>query len=286
MRLRMAPLVAAALLVSACGGSPQPDEAPTVDSTVEATPEVAAAEVESVPDDGDMVVTYEEATSPEALNGKRIMQDAGVLEDLAQSVNESFNLPYDIPLLGAECGVANAFWSPSDQSMTICYEDADLAEQIFIQAGDPDPAASAINTEVATFYHELGHMVIDLYDLPVTGREEDVADQLSAYVMLQEDEDGNIDPDSIQVVRDFAREFQGYAQMGGDVGDSQFADVHSLNQTRMYNLLCWVYGADSEGSADMVDNGELPADRADGCEDEYAKMQYAWASLLEPYLKG
>mgnify|MGYP002652224797 CR=1 FL=1 len=40
-------------------------------------------------------------------------------------------------------------------------------------------------------------MAITIYDLPITGREEDVADQLAAYVLLQPDESG--------VVRRFGR---------------------------------------------------------------------------------
>ncbi len=53
----------------------------------------------------------------------------------------------------------------------------------------------------------------------------------------------------------------------------------------MYNLECWVYGADPVGNADLVKNGSLPQDRADGCEDEYAKLSSSWDTLLGPYLK-
>ena len=32
----------------------------------------------------------------------------------------------------------------------------------------------------------------------------------------------------------------------------------------MYNLECWVYGADPVGNADLVSDGALPQDRAEG----------------------
>lgn len=53
----------------------------------------------------------------------------------------------------------------------------------------------------------------------------------------------------------------------------------------MYNLECWVYGADPSGNADLVTDGLLPQDRADGCEDEYQKLSDAWDELLAPYFK-
>lgn len=283
---RITPLLAAALLVAGCGSSSQ-EAAPSSEQ-----PDATTAETAGDADAGDdtdaggqMTVVYEDATSPEAQNGKQLLEDAQILEELAASVNDLLVLPYDIPLKGAQCDDANAFWSPADQAMTICYEYPDMSEFIFTQAGDADPLDSAMNAVVATFYHEMGHMTIDIYELPATGREEDTADQLSAFMLLQPDDDGNLDPDSVQAVVDAAREFDAYSQIGGELDDSAFSDVHSLDATRKFNLLCWVYGADPDGQADLVSSGQLPQDRADGCDVEFAKMDYAWASLLEPHLK-
>lgn len=235
---------------------------------------------------GKMTATYEDATSPEAVTGRDLLKNDHLLEDLADGITSSMKLPYDIPLIGKQCGTANAYWSPDAKSVTICYEDAADAVDIYTKAGDPDPKASAINSEIATFYHETGHMVIDIYDLPVTGREEDVADQLAAYTLLAPGPDGKIDPESVQAVKDFAREFKGYSeQKGGEIDEGQLADVHTLDLARMYNLECWVYGADPKGNADLVSSGALPQDRADGCEDEYTKLSSSWDTLLGPYLK-
>lgn len=235
---------------------------------------------------GKITPTYQDATSPEAITGRDLLQKAHLLEDLADGMTDLLKLPYDIPLIGKQCDTANAYWSPDEKSITICYEDAADALDIYTKAGDPDPRASAINSEIATFYHESGHMVIDLYDLPVTGREEDVADQLAAYILLAPGPDGKIDPASVQAVKDFAREFKGYSeQRGGVVDDRLLSDTHTLDLARMYNLECWVYGSDPAGNADLVSSGALPQDRADGCEDEYTKLSSAWDTLLGPYLR-
>lgn len=232
-----------------------------------------------------MIVTYDEATSPEAINGKKLLQDNGVLEDLAADINQTLKLPVDIPLHGSQCDEANAFWSPSEKTITICYEDADLGQRIFTKAGDPDPVASAIGSEDATFYHEAGHMAITLYDLPVTGREEDVADQLAAYILLTPGDNGKVDAEAGQAVKNFARAFAASAAARSELSAADMADVHSLDEQRVYNLECWIYGSNPTANADMVGSGQLPEDRAGGCEEEWKQLSHAWSTLLDPYWK-
>lgn len=279
------------LVLAGCGqDAPKSTSAPVV-STVTVTsqgssePSTTSEGNDKVDWPGRMIPTYEDAKSPDAVAGRDLMRDDHLLEDLADGINESLKLPQDILLIGKQCDEANAYWSSDDKSMTICYEDAADALQIYTDEGDPDPVASAINSEIATFYHETGHMAIDLYGLPITGREEDVADQLAAYVLLTPGDDGSIDPAAVQAVKDFAREFRGYSDRNGEIDEGQLSDVHSLDKTRMYNLQCWVYGADPEGNADLVTDGSLPEDRAEGCQDEYEKLSDAWSSLLDPYFK-
>ncbi len=288
-----------AFVLAGCSGGGSPKSAPVTSATQSATtsatpsaqPKPGDVNGNGMPDatdkdwTGKMVPTYEAAESPDAVRGRDLMRNDHLLEDLADDINSSLKLPHDVPLIGTECGEANAYWSPGDKSMTICYEDAADALDIYTNAGDADPVASALNSEVATFYHETGHMVIDLYQLPITGREEDVADQLAAYVLLTPGPDGTIDPGNIKAVKDFAREFQSYSERSGGIDESQLSDSHSLDRARMYNLECWVYGADPTGNADLVTDGALPEDRADGCEDEYAKLSDAWNTLLGPYFK-
>ncbi|KMO82145.1 hypothetical protein BST22_27660 [Mycolicibacterium chubuense] len=282
MRVLVAALSVIGLLTAGCGNAPSPGEssspapsaapAPTVDNAGDGGPE------------GSMTVSYEDATTPDAMAGRDLLQNNQVLEDMADDVNQTLALPYDVSLLGVQCDEANAFWDPTAKTVTICYEDAANSERIFTEAGDPDPAASAINAEWATFFHEVGHMAVTLYDLPVTGREEDVADQLAAYILLTPGDDGKADPESVQSVKDFARVFN--ASGNADVTDDDMADVHSLDKQRVYNLECWIYGSDPEANGDMVGDGQLPEDRADGCADEWAQLDKAWSTLLDPYFRS
>lgn len=288
MRARVLPLCAAGLIVIACGSSPQqPPESPAAtDTAATGTPGAADGSDGDAPGaGGTMIVTYQDATSPDAVAGRDLMQGVGLLENFADDINQTLNLPYDIALHGTQCDEPNAYWSEGDTTITICYEDAFNSRQIFTDAGDVDPDAAAINAEYATFYHEVGHMAISVYDLPVTGREEDVADQLAAYILLSPDEDGQIDPESVQAVKDFARTFDASGEDTTEVDSGALADEHSLDMQRVYNLDCWIYGSDPVANNDLVTSGQLPEDRADGCPGEWEQLDKAWSTLLDPYLK-
>jgi hypothetical protein len=282
------PLCAAGLVVVACGSSPQQPQAGSAATDTEATGTPDAAhgpEGDAPAAAGSMIVTYEDATSPDAVAGRDLMQGVQLLEDFAEDINQTLDLPYDIALHGTQCNEANAYWSESDNTITICYEDAFNSRQIFTEAGDADPDAAAINAEYATFYHEVGHMAISVYDLPVTGREEDVADQLAAYILLSPDEDGQVDPESVQAVKDFARVFNASGEDTTEVDSGALADEHSLDMQRVYNLDCWIYGSDPDANGDLVTSGQLPEDRADGCPAEWEQLDKAWSTLLDPYLR-
>ena len=292
MRSRILPVLAAGLIAVGCGGAPGQEDAGAPESPESSA--VGKSPMAKGPDPtpagdgaagGKMNVFYDAADSPEAINGRKLIEDDGLLEDLADDINQTLDLPHDISLRGSQCNQPNAFWDSSANTITICYEDADWAQQVFTEAGDSDPTASAINSEYATFYHEVGHMAISVYDLPVTGREEDVADQLAAYVLLTPGDDGRIDPESVQAVKDFARAFEASGAKNVELGAEDFADVHSLDETRMYNLECWIYGSNPEANADLVTDGQLPEDRASGCQAEWEQLDQAWSTLLDPYFK-
>ncbi|MCB0930994.1 MAG: DUF4344 domain-containing metallopeptidase [Mycobacterium sp.] len=290
----------AALLVTGCAHNqpPQGQSGPTtaeVSSASQADPAQPAdvngnGKPDGDPSDGDwpgkMTVVYEDATTPEAVKGRQAMEDDNLLPQLADDINDTLKLPYDIPIKGTQCGEANDYWSSDDKAITLCYEDVTNSLDIFSKLGDADPGKSAFNTALESFYHEVGHMVIDVYDLPATGREEDAADQVSAFLLLRPNADGTIDGDYVDAIIDTARWYrESSAENGDQVDDSALADVHSPDKARMYNFECWAYGADPSHSEGLITDGLLPEDRADGCADEYAKLRKAWSTLLDPYLK-
>ncbi|HEX8338289.1 MAG TPA: DUF4344 domain-containing metallopeptidase, partial [Pyrinomonadaceae bacterium] len=126
-------------------------------------------------------------------------------------------------------------------------------------------------------FHELGHALVDAYGLPITGREEDAVDQLSVLLLADGTQEGE------KMVLDAAVSFS--KQGGGELDELAFADEHSLDRQRYYNIICLLYGQDEEKFASLVRDGTLPAARAERCSEEFARVDKAWDSLLAPYTK-
>lgn len=232
-----------------------------------------------------MTVSYESAKSGNAIAGRSLMMRSHLLDNMAEKVNGTLKLPLDIALVGSQCDTPNAFWSFAEKKITLCYEDANLSLRSFKAAGDADPIPAAVNATRATFYHELAHAAIDLGGLPITGKEEDAADQLVVYLFLAPDANGNVEPGAERAVRDYARMFEHYAETEGALEDSDLADKHTVDQARMYNMLCWMYGSDPAKFERLVTDGELPESRAAGCEEEYRLLARSWSELFAPFEK-
>ena len=133
------------------------------------------------------------------------------------------------------------------------------------------------DTVIQTLFHELGHCLIDVWDLPATGREEDAVDQLATVIML----DGS--PQGQKSAINAALEFE-IASRNDAKDDMLFWDEHSFSKTRFYDMLCLVYGSNPTKNAGLVGPDMLPEERAERCETEYKRAEHAWLKLLAPYI--
>ena len=205
-----------------------------------------------------------------------------VLEGIVKDLNDTFVLPRDITLTFGECGEANAFYDPEKQRVTMCYE---LVESLYDVFRDAEESQDELDDAVAgatifVFFHELGHALIDILDLPITGKEEDAVDQLSLYVLTDGTDSG--EKAALDGARSFALEGQ---EPGTKVDDLPFWDEHSLNEQRFYNIICGIYGQNPEKYAGLVTEKILPEARAERCEAEYQQIDKSWGKLLAPHIK-
>ena len=79
--------------------------------------------------------------------------------------------------------------------------------------------------------------------------------------------------------------FEHYADSEGDLEEADLAGKHTLDQSRMYNMLCWMYGSNPVKFSRLVTDGELPESRAAGCEGEYKLLARSWSELFAPFEK-
>ena len=162
-----------------------------VASAVLATP-VVAQTWESIPANPRVEIEYLAPTSARFENVYESLQQRKILEEL-QHFLAPLHLPHPLRLLAKQCGVVNAFYNPSSRSLTICYElvaeIVDSAPQTVSEDGFVTREAAIVGNLIGVLLHEGGHMLFDMLDVPVFGREEDAADETASFMALQFNKD-------------------------------------------------------------------------------------------------
>lgn len=258
------------LSLAACGPLPEEEAA-------EPDPETTEAE-----DTGDFVVRYESTENEDYREMEAILKETRLLEDTVQELNGVFALPAEVPVVLRECGEVNAFYDPEAREISLCYELVEYYAGMFLSEDQTEEEAeeggeAVVGATLFTFFHELGHALIDLYDLPITGREEDAVDQLATMILLEGGEEG--ENAALNGAWSFLTEEESEEELA-------FWDEHSLDEQRFYNIVCWSYGKNPESFQGLVDDETLPEDRAERCPGEYDRMSRSWDALLEPHVKG
>lgn len=265
MSLRLAWVLGSAVLAAACA----PADADTDDDD--------DVPVDRAVDQGDFVVSHEAAVDPYLADWGDYLASLGVLESMAEGINATFALPHDAYVLSGECGMANAFWSPEDDAMVMCHELVADVATAFTESGwgltEDQVVGATVNTYAWVGYHEMGHALVDLLDLPITGREEDAVDEFSTILFVEAGSGG--------AAIDAGLYF--YLMDDGAHAPSALADEHALGLQRFYNVLCLVYGSAPDQYGDVVSAFPEMESRAPRCQDEYEQKVDAWTRLLEPH---
>ncbi|MBX7170685.1 MAG: DUF4344 domain-containing metallopeptidase [Pyrinomonadaceae bacterium] len=231
-------------------------------------------------DKGDFIVEHGTVQNARYKEIDQQIKDEKVLEDAAAQLNKNLKLPTDVYLRTKDCGEVNALYDPNDTSITVCYELMEHFYTLFKASGKTDQQAydKMFDAVRFVFLHELGHAMIDLYNLPITANEEDAADRVSAYICLEEIEGGVT---SVLAAADaFSLESKSRS-----TGKRDMADEHLLQEQRFYNSLCMIYGSNTVKYENIVRQGYLPKERAVRCQTEYERTMQSWQELLKPWRK-
>ncbi|WP_298162285.1 DUF4344 domain-containing metallopeptidase [Brevundimonas sp.] len=245
---------------------------------------VPAAAQDDYEDEGDFYITDAENVTDdglqEVLEG---LEEDEFLEGIVEGLNDSLNLPVDISINFKQCGEENAYYSPDETAITVCLElFTEPREKLAaFYDNDEDTDAAIRGYALAIIYHEVGHAVVNVMEIPITGREEDAVDQFAVWWLSDNDEG---DLAVIDAALGFYEDPDGDARTGSD--EDSLADEHSLSQQRYYNFLCWVYGSDTSAHADLLEEEWLTAARAERCEAEFEQLNTSWYVLMEGRLKS
>jgi len=228
-----------------------------------------------------ITVTYELPEHQEYMHIYSLMkEDRHSLEKL-QEILSPIRLPWTLELLLAECGgEADAmYW---DGTITICYEYIDELWDA-MPADTTENGVVPIDTVAGPFVdsilHEFAHALFDFLDIPVLGREEDAADQVSAFMYLR------FPPaEARRLIMGTVYTYMMEVEDTDAPTMEEYADEHSTTEQRRFNLLCMAYGHDPEQFKDIVVWGGLPQFRVDICEEEYELIELAFHALIGPHV--
>jgi hypothetical protein len=226
-------------------------------------------------------IQYVAPKSPEHQQVLDLLKEHRTLEKIKELLSP-IRLPRKLLIKTEGCdGVSNAWYD--GEAVRVCYE---YLDEVWKNVPDRTtahgvaPIDALIGPVVDVFLHEAGHAVFDFLKVPLFGREEDAADQFSVYIMLKMEKD-----EARRLVLGNAYQYKGDLQSPTvSMPLKKFADEHGTPSQRFYNVLCLAYGADKELFADFVSKGLLPSDRAEGCEDEYAQVAFAFDRLIQPHV--
>ena len=227
--------------------------------------------------EGKFVVLDATIESAELSQELEDMQGDAMLQDVADAINTLFVIPDDVGLRFSECEESNAYFSAEDMEITLCAELlSDMDETLTASYPDEDDRRKAVSEAfTATVLHEVGHALVSVLEIPITGREEDAVDQLSAWVLIE--------ADMGDAVLSAAETY--YTAEAEEADQETLADEHSLNQQRYFNMVCWVYGSNPDDNADLLEDWELPEAPAEQCPDEYKLINRSWSALLADHLR-
>ncbi|WJV46196.1 DUF4344 domain-containing metallopeptidase [Streptomyces flavofungini] len=202
-----------------------------------------------------------------------------VLEEVRSSLAEQYRLPGGVTMTAKSCKDAEAEYDPETGRIVVCYEFVGETRDLLRGADRSDLDERAEGALRETVYHEGAHALIDKWELPFVGREEDVADQLAAYQLIRQGAHGQ------RQLAAVADTYHLYAE-DGDLEDIDFSDEHSPDAARAANYRCWLYGARPKTHERLVDGTVLTRDRSEGCEEEWDALHRGWEHLLKPHREG
>jgi Putative metallopeptidase len=212
-----------------------------------------------------------------------------VLEEL-RAFLAPLKLPKKIMVNIDQCNAPDRMYQP-DGPVTVCYEYIAQLEQLAAKIPADGKTQRGVTRDdaivgafVQVVLQRMASAVFDQLGVPIWGREQDAADKLAGFLMLQ-------------FGTDTARKLLNGAAYFFEASDrtwsgSDFSDVRGTESQRFYNYLCVAYGGDKRAFSDFVQTNTLknskqrvdllPEERATQCAHEYDVLKWGFDTMIMP----
>ena len=237
-------------------------------------------------------INYAEPKNPDLRPVYQHLKNRRVLETLQQflaplRLNRKLLVKFD------QCGASSVHYKPQGP-VTICYEYAADVERlapketVTLVAGPVTTESAIVGPVVQAALREVIIAAFDVLQIPVWGRQDDAADRVAAFTMLQ------FGPD---VAWNTVVGFQWFLS-GNALAPPDFADIRGAVVQRYYTTLCIAVGAEQRQIFKFAANdqrhflwfvaqgnaGDLPYARYTSCVEEFDNVRQAFNQSIMPHL--
>jgi hypothetical protein len=237
-------------------------------------------------------IAYAEPRDPQFEPLYQGLKARKVLEEL-RAFLAPLQLPRKITIIVDQCDQPNKPYDPGG-AVTICYEYVARLRDLAAAIPADGATAAGLTREDAVFggfvqaaLQRTASAVFDLLDTPIWGREQDAADKLAAFLMLQ------FGPKAARKLIDGATYF--FIASDRTWTGVDFSDVDATQSQRYYNYICMAYGGDPvdfndyDGSTQVRKatgdrSPELTLRRIGWCPREYRDALWAFRTLILPHV--
>jgi hypothetical protein len=248
--------------------------------TCSAWPQSAPLPLEHLLWSGRAIPFYGTPSSEESRQFLAVVQGSNLAERMASFVQGRIRLRHNVAIGFQDCGSPNAFYKPANRAIVICTEFVKHVAGVmterkeFFAQQSPQFLGQWITSILWIVYlHELGHAIIDINQVAITGREEDVADQFAIWAALNYIDDIGVATfvPGIWYFQELASS-QRLNDLPPEALTHLLSDEHSLQGQRALNFACWVYGLSPEGGKELTRFVTLSDARAQRCGAEYRSL--------------
>jgi len=226
---------------------------------------------------GEVQVRYSSPSGKKEKEVKEWLIKNKVIEDLVDTVNQEIKIEKE--LLVVVGGGDSVHYNPQDREIIITYDFVIEVRERFKGEYKKEWEVYAKDAIEHTFYHELGHALVDLLNIPVLGKEEDAVDDFGIIMLIFTTEDG--EERAISAAELFFLEGLEVEEFSSE----DLMDEHSLDDQRGYRSLSLVYGSNPEKHENIAKDLKMDEDMRLMSQEMFEQQSINWLRLLEPHLK-
>ena len=209
-----------------------------------------------------------------------LLMESGVMEEVVTDLENTFQLPQPI-LIRFTSGKPGPLYYQGVINMT--YEFLLSNHEIIAATGyaetEDELVLTLLNLVEFVLYHEVGHALVDMLDLPVLGKEEDAVDGFAAVVASA------FDLDVVALTAADIFNLNTSIQVSNEISPAAFWDSHSLDQQRMYSIICMIYGSNPNAYSSLLNDVGMPSEKEAECVYSFQETSRNWIRLIADYIK-